>query len=201
MFLCSLLPSCSGHRLSRCLEVPENCHCTCLEQLLSFGMHCPMHSETDKSWSVSRGYQLCIALARGLMCQCLLCKDSFVPPDKLWMHSPTHMSDFQTCYPQPYFLGKSFIVCSMCLRSSDLKAPDEHITLEEVPRRKSLVYKGCLFTLLKPILAVIWEESNMIALKKCLPGLKWICEYHLKSWEGRAQRLDLPALTKTMKEV
>lgn len=103
--------------------------------------------------------------------------------------------------PTAILLGKSFIVCSMCLRSSDLKAPDEHITLEEVPRRNSLVYKGCLFTLLKPILAVIWEESNMIALKKCLPGLKWICEYHLKSWEGHAQRLDLPALTKTMKEV
>lgn len=33
MFLYSLLPSCSGHRLSGYLEVPENGHRMCLEQL------------------------------------------------------------------------------------------------------------------------------------------------------------------------
>lgn len=33
MFLYGLLPSCSGQKLSRYLQVPGNAHCTCLEQL------------------------------------------------------------------------------------------------------------------------------------------------------------------------
>lgn len=68
MFLCSVLPFCSGHRLSGYLQVSGKGHCTCLEQIHSFGRHCPVHSETGKSWNVSRGYQLCLALAAGLMC-------------------------------------------------------------------------------------------------------------------------------------
>jgi len=68
MFLYSLLLSHSGHRLSGYLEVPENDHCTCLEQLYFFRMHCPMYSKTGISQKVSPGYQLYIALATGLMC-------------------------------------------------------------------------------------------------------------------------------------
>lgn len=99
------------------------------------------------------------------------------------------------------FKVKALQFASLCLRLSDPQAPDEHITLEEWPRRKPFVYKGCCFPLLKFILAVIWEGSNMIGLKQCLPGLKWMCEYHLEGWETHALRLDLPALTKTMKQV
>lgn len=133
--------------------------------------------------------------------QCLLCKDSFMPPDKLWMHSPTHMSDLDTCYPQPYILSKSVIVCS--IESEIIRPTGTWWTCHSRRGTKNEVISlwRLLFTLLKPILAVIWEAPKVRALKQCFLGLKWICEYHLKSWETHAQRLDLPELTKTMKEV
>lgn len=111
MFLCSVLPFCSGHRLSGYLQVSGKGHCTCLEQIHSFGRHCPVHSETN--------LEMCLV---GISCALLLQQVWCVTITVLAMQrhfcasrqvvKAAHMSDLQTCCPQTYFLSKSIIVCS-----------------------------------------------------------------------------------------